>query len=257
MRKFTTLFLLSLFLCVLPGTVFADAKSDYEFQLSQYRRSYSEFTQLKRDYLLNPTLDNQQKSIITAKQVLLSRDLSKAAYARYMIDLINVNKTNYVPLQPIINRLLMAVDIFTASANLSQSITTPSDLKKFSDSYLINTISPDRSFYYGQVAVKLSQLVRFQLEAQNILDTIYPKLPDPQPIQLKARLDEFPVLAEDINQRIAAIVKMIIPEPEVEKSPVAPEQYFTLIIEKLTDIRSRQSALVDQLVDIDINYAQL
>jgi len=50
---------------------------------------------------------------------------------------------------------------------------------------------------------------------------------------------------------------MIIPEPEVEKSPVAPEQYFTLIIEKLTDIRSRQSALVDQLVDIDINYAQL
>jgi len=253
MKKIALLFLL-LFLSFTPSGVFADAKSDYEYQLAQYRRSYSEFTQLKRDYLLNPTLDNQQKSIIVAKQALLARDLGKAAYARYMADLITGHNTNYPVFQTILTRLGNAITFYASSSTKSQTIATPEDLKVFSEQYNLDTIVPDRSFYYGQVAAKLAQLIRFQLDANRILESIYPKLPDPQPIQLKARLEGIPLLAEEINQKIATEAALII--PQYEEAPIFADQYFTRVMESLADIRARQSALVDQLVDIDVNYAQ-
>lgn len=247
--------LLLLLLAISPTSVFADAKSDYEYQMSQYRRSYVEFTQLKRDYLANSTLDNQQKSLILAKQVMLSRDLAKGAYARYMMDLINAQNTGYAAFQPVLVRLSEATSFYSFNAQKSQTITTPSDLKEFSSKYNIDSIIPDRSFFYGQVAAKLAQLLRFQLDAKDILDSIRPKLPSPQPIPLQARLNDIPVQADLINKKIEALTKLII--PEVEEGPIAPEQYFTKITEGLTDIRSNQASLVDQLVDIDLNYAQL
>jgi len=259
MRKVCLLLLVAISLWIslfgLIPRALADAKSDYEYQLSQYRRSYAEFTQLKRDYLQNPTLDNQQKSIIVAKQVLLSRDLTKASYARFLADIINTHNTGYSAFQPIITRLGQAVVFYTEKSVESQGITTPVELKKFSNTYSSETIIPDRSFFYGQTAAKIAQLVRFQLDAKSILDSIYPKMPSPPPIQLKARLDEIPIQADDINQRIAALTSQIIPEEET--GVLNSNQYFSKTLESLADIRTRQTYLIDQLVDIDINYAQL
>jgi len=246
-------FLLSCFFKTAPF-VRATAKEDYEFQLSQYRKSYAEFSQLKRDYLQNPTLDNQQKSVIVAKQALSARDQAKASFARYLADLVNGHNTGYTAFQPILTRLSEAVVFYSAKAQESQKITTPSDLTAFSNSYQTETMIHDRSFAYGQVAAKIGNLIRFQIDAQNILNTIYPKLPSPQPIPLKARLDEIPLTVEAINEKISDLLAFAIPEEE--DSPLIPDQYFSKFTEGLVDIRSRQSILIDQLIDIDINYVQ-
>ena len=39
---------------LLPTIVFADAKSDYDYQYTRYRDSYQEFIIFKKDYLTLP-----------------------------------------------------------------------------------------------------------------------------------------------------------------------------------------------------------
>jgi len=252
--KHLSFIILIISILVFPLNVFADAKSDYEYQLAQYRKSYTEFSQLKRDYLANPTLDNQQKALIVARQALLARDLSKSSYALYLSELINAPNTSYEPFNKILTRLGEASIFFSSSAQKSQVVTTPAELKSFSAQYSRDTLIHDRSFYYGQVAAKLAQLIRFQLDMDGVLQTIYPKLPDPRPIPLKARLDEIPVKAAQINKQVADSTALIT--PTIEEGQLDPD-YFTDFSTTLGDIRSRQLLLIDQLIDIDLNYAQL
>ncbi len=245
----------SFFGAIIPTQVSASAKTDYEYQLAQYRKNLAEFTQLKRDYLQNPTLDNQQKSIIVVKQALQARDLSKASYARFLAEEIQARNTAYVALDPILIKLVKASEFYFAESTKSAEIITPADLRKFSATYSKNTVIHDRSFFYGQVGVKVAQLVRFQIDAKNILDTIYPKLPTPAPAPLKARLEDIPGQAEMINQKIDLLTSKIIPEEE--EGPIMGEQYFNKIVENLSDIRQMEARLIDQFIDIDINYAKL
>ena len=235
-------------------SVFATAKTDYDFQWQQYRQNYSEFALLKRDYLANQTLDNQQKAILSAKQTLMARDLAKDAYARYLVDLINAQNTGYTALNPIIDRLKAASAFYVAEAQLSQKIITTNDLKTFALDYYDKTQIFDRSFEYGQIAVKIATLVRFQIDLKNNFDVLVPKLPDPLPAALKARLDEVPSLAQNINDKIATISARIIPENE--EGILNQENYFNPFVDKLDEIKTLQLNLVNQFVDMDINYVQ-
>lgn len=237
-----------------PGLVHADAQADYEYQYSQYRASYTEFSQLKRDYLTNGTLDNQQKAIITAKQALQARDLAKAAYARYLADIITSQNTGYTDFQPVLDRLSQAIDFYNTQAQKSQAITSPKELLDFSDQYAKDTIVPDRSFFYGQVIAKLAQLVRFQLDANNTLNSIYPNFPTPMPLPLKTRLEDIPSQADNINHQISALASSVI--PKAEDNPLQVDQYFIKPVKSLLAIRSLQETMINQLIDIDINYAQ-
>ena len=248
--------LLCLFGFIATGTnnVYASPKTDFDFQWTKYRQNYAEFSLLKRDYLQNQTLDNQQKAVLSAKQTLLARDMAKAAYARYMIDLINGKNTGYTALNPVLTRLSEAAIFFDSEALLSQQIITPADLKKFATDYLSGYQIKDRSFFYGQLAYKIATLVRFQIDLKESYDAMLPKLPEVKPAPLKARLDEVPVLAANINDKIASLSALIIPEEE--DGALTPDGYFSPFIKKVDDIRQLQLQLVNQFVDIDINYVQ-
>ncbi len=232
----------------------ASSKTDYDYQWAKYRENYSEFSLLKRDYLSNPTLDNQQKAMLSARHSLLARDMAKAAYARYLMDLINNKNTGYKELDPILSRLDSAATYFTSQAQLSQQFVTPTDLKKFAIDYYESFNIHERSLYYGQVAAKVASLVRFQIDAKDQLDAMTPKLPAERPAALQARLDDVPNLAANINSKIAFIVSQIIGEDET--GPLSPDNYFEPIIVKIEEVRQLQLQLVNQFIDIDINYVQ-
>ena len=86
----------------------ADAKSDYDYQYGQYRTGYSEFVILKQDYLNTPSLDNQQKAMLSAKQTILARDLAKASLHWYLMDLITGYQVDYGPMKRISTYLNIA-----------------------------------------------------------------------------------------------------------------------------------------------------
>lgn len=256
MKLFSKLLLALSFVCIfLTGSnvVFADAKSDYDYQYSQYRQNYIEYTILKNDYLSNSTLDNQQKAVLAAKQTIYSRDLAKANFAAYLIDLCQEKQTNYAPVKPILDDLLSAEKYFNNSALKSQSIITPADLVSFTQSYLVDVVDHDRSFRTGVVACKISQLVRFQIQSKNALDIILPKLATPFSTPLQTRIDDLQSQGNKINDDINNFTNKLFSEEDI--SNIDGENYFTDKSETIKKIQSLQLKWLDSLIDIDLNYA--
>lgn len=255
MKLFTKLFLilpLPLFLWA-AITVYADAKSDYEYQYSQYRQNYIEYTILKKDFLVNPTLDNQQKAVLAAKQTVRSRDLAKANFADYLLSLCQEKQTNYTPVKPILDSLTQAKSFFLSEAEKSQSIVTPADLTSFSANYTTNTIIHNRSFRTGVIACKISQLVRIQIESKNALDIIIPKLATPFSAPLQTRIDDLKSQGNKINDLINTTTNKLISEEQINN--IDNESYFTNNSETIKKIQSLQLKWIDGLIDIDLNYA--
>lgn len=239
---------------LLVNPVLGSSKTDYEFQWANYRGYYQEFILLKNDFLKNPTLDNQQKSIISAKQTLLARDLAKSSYARFLINSINNQNTQYQDLNPVLIRLSQASEFFNSKSVESQKIITPEDLKTFSTDYLHNYKNHETAFLYGQVANKVASLVRFQIDTNTEYLAMLPKLPNNLPVAVSSRLQDVPRQADVINQKISTLTQSIIQE-EDETVLINPT-YLSKISEKIEEIRVLQLSLVDILRDIEINYVE-
>jgi len=232
----------------------ADSRSDYDFQLATYRQNYIEFSLYKADYLQNPTLDNQQRAILSAKQTIQARELAKAAYARYLISSIAVQNSGYSALDPIVIRLTNASTYFEEQARVSQQIITADDLKRYALNYLNSYVIHQRSLYYGQIANKIATLVRFQINTQDEMQAMVPRLSTPYSAPLQARLDGIPTLVSQINDKINKVTSVIIPEDE--SGLIIQANFFELYSSSLEEIKNMQLKLVDQLRDIDLNYGQ-
>lgn len=251
--KLLFIFLPIFFLCTSATIVSADAKSDYEYQYSRYRQNYIEYTILKKDYLNNPTLDNQQKSVLVAKQTIQSRDLAKAGFAGYLLSLCQEKHTNYAPIKPILDSLATAKAFFLSESEKSQSIVTPADLAGFSSNYVINTANHDKSFRTGAVACKISQLVRFQIESKNAFDVILPKLATPFSVPLQSRINDLETQGNKINETINTLSDKLGSENDIQN--IDNDSYFTDKSETIKKIQSLQIKWIDSLIDIDLNYA--
>lgn len=252
---------LSLYLCffavvfvALPRLVRASAQSDYLDQFTEYRRSYAEYLLIKKDYLANPTLDNQQKSILISKQLIFSRDKSKSLFANFLNDSLTARKLNMAQFIPFQEGLASASAFYELQASLSQKIATPSDLLSFSKKYLEGRARHDNYFFYGSVANKVAQQVQFQVEAKRLLDTLYPKLPNPLPTLLQSRMDEISILASEINTKISLTIDSITQNNNAafENSAL----YFENKTRELQSIKQLQLKMIDLLIDIDQDYGQ-
>ncbi len=232
----------------------ADAKSDYDYQYGQYRTGYSEFVILKQDYLNTPSLDNQQKAMLSAKQTILARDLAKASLHWYLMDLITGYQVDYGPIKPISTSLNIAREYFLAQAQKSQSIITQGDLKKFTQSYLNTVPANDSIVKFGIVANKIAALVRIQVDSKTALETLIPKLPSPMPTGLSARVQELQESTKVIDRKIDLLANNLNLSDAVAES--VTEIFFMARVEKLIEIRALQLDWINRLIDIDINYVQ-
>ncbi|HSV95048.1 MAG TPA: hypothetical protein VLH94_03705 [Spirochaetia bacterium] len=256
MKLFSKLLLIPLFLYLLSTVstvVYADAKSDFEFQYSKYRQNYIEYSILKKDFLENPTLDNQQKAILAAKQTLSTRDLAKGSFAAYLLYLCQEKETNYAPIKPSIDALTQAKNFYLSEAYKSQSIVTAANLAEYTQNYITNTVTHDKSLRSGVVACKISQLVRFQIQSKNSLDFILPKLAKPYSTALQTRITDIQDLGNKINDTINAFTTKFYSEEMLDN--IDNESYFTNNSETVKKIQILQLKWIDSLIDIDLNYA--
>lgn len=245
--------LLGLLFSAFSTPIFADAKSDYEYQYSQYRQHYIEYTILKNDFLSNPTLDNQQKAILAAKDTLSTRDLAKASYAKYLLNICQEKQTNYSRLKPVLDNLRTAILFFQNEAQKSLSLVTPADLAQYSNEYAVNTIIHDHSFYTGVVACKISELVRFQTQSKDAFDIILTKLSRPFSTPLQTRIDDLQALGNKINDAINIQTDKLFSEEDLKN--IEGTDYFSEKSETMKKIKTLQLKWIDGLIDIDINYA--
>lgn len=247
--------LLSLILFLLNSTSFvmADSKSDYDYQYGLYRQSYSEFIVLKKDYLDTSSLDNQQKAMLSAKQSILTRDLSKASLSWYIWDLIDASKIDYPPIKSIFNALAEARQFYLSESDKSKKIITTENLRRFTSEYQVSTERHDRILRYGLIANKIARLVRIQIDAQTSLEDLIPRLPTPLPTTVAARLEELKTMHTSINTLLESLASELKPFDGDEN--VDADIFYSVRINKMNEILAIQTNWINRLIDLDLNYA--
>jgi len=254
MKAFASFIFFVIFLFNSLSFAFADSKSDFEYQFGKYRQGYADYTLAKQDFLSNPTLDNQHKAMLAIKESLVARDLAKASFASYLLDLININGAVYEPISPITNLLISAKIYFGNESSLAQGVITQANLKQFSGEYAVTSPVHDRTLKYGIVAHKVSKLVKIQLDLHKSYEDILPKLPKDIPIPLSARLSELLESEKQINAKINALAVGL--NPTLDEDNLNSDVFYTSRIQKLSEIRQMQLDWINRLIDIDINYVQ-
>jgi hypothetical protein len=239
---------------VVAPLVLADAKSDFEYQYNQYRKNYPEYSLLKTDYLSTPSLDNQQKVILSAKQTIMARDLAKASFAWLIMDLVSATKVTLPAVQPIVSSLGASRQFYLDEAQKSQSIVTQQDMKLFTESYQKDTLHHDRIVKFGVITQKILGLVKLQQDSKAALDNLVTRLPATLPATLIARIEELRDSSLVIDARIETLAKNL--NFVEDEGGVDIDNYFSSRVERFNEIRTLQLDWINRLIDIDKNYAQ-
>ncbi len=250
-------FFLSLFIFLLSFTfVNADAKSDFDYQYSKHRENFLEYTLYKKDYLSNPTLDNQQKALLSAKQSTNTRELTRASFAAYLRELILINQLKGYPLSDNLNsNLLSAQQFFLMESQKTLGVVTIADLEKFNQDYLIEYPKHEKYLKAGIVGHKLARLKYFALKQDEAIKELKNKIPSNVSVRAFERLD---TLASDllvIHSKIDNLSDYLITEESLDNTQ--SEVFFNSRVEFLAEIRSLQLAWMDKLIDLDLNYAKI
>lgn len=252
MRAF---FLLAFLFLFIPNLVFADAKSDFEYQFSKYRDSYVEYRLFKKDYLSTPTLDNQQKALLAAKQSLNTRDLAKASFATYIRDLTVADKINYPVLNPILNDLVAAQSYYLTESNKSLALVTLADIDAYDKNYIKTYQDPEQAIKLGIVASKIAKLKYFHLQQEASLKSLKNKLSTNLSARVSERIIELETGLQTIGNKIDTISNFLV-SPE-GKENTESEIFFTARIEPISEIRTLQLDWMDLLIDLDLNYGKI
>lgn len=253
--KLTRAIPLFFFFVVFATTVFADARSDYDYQYTKYREHYSEFLLFKKDYLTNPTLDNQQKALLLAKLSMNTRDLTYASFAAYLRSLIASNNLQYDPINPISASLITAQQFFLTESSKSQSIVTLQDMDTFDTDYIKAYPEHEKSLKAGIVAAKIAKFKNLSLQQDQALKKLKQKLADNVSVRVTERIDQLDKDLLVITEKIDNMANFLISKEGMDNAD--SEIFFSAKIELLSDIRTLQLKWMDQLIDLDLNYGKI
>lgn len=250
-------FFLSLFIFFLSFSfVSADAKSDFDYQYSKHRENFLEYTLYKKDYLSNPTLDNQQKALLSAKQSTNTRELTRASFAAYLRELILINQLRGYPLADSLNaNLLSAQQFFLMESQKTLGVVTIADLDKFNQDYLTEYPKHERFLKAGIVGHKLARLKYFALKQDEAIKELKNKIPSTVSVRVFERLENLESDLTTIHTKIDNLSDYLVTEESLENTQ--SEVFFTSRIEFLSEIRSLQLSWMDGLIDLDLNYAKI
>lgn len=238
------------------ASVNADAKADFDFQFTKHRESFSEFTLYKKDYLTNPTLDNQQKALLSAKQTTNTRELTRASFAALLRELILMNQLRGNKMADDLNaNLFAAQQFFLSESQKSLALVTIADLDAFNASYNIEYPKHDRYLKAGIVGHKLARLKYFALKQDESLQSLKAKIPSDVSVRVFERIAGLENDLKTIHSKVDNLSDFLLTEESLDNTQ--SEVFFSSRIELLAEIRQLQLSWMDKLIDLDLNYAKI
>jgi len=255
-RLFAVLLLATCYL-LLAGKALADQTpylSDYNFQLDQYHKNYAEYQNFKNDYLARPTLDNEQKAILSAKQTISSRELAWANFILVLSDSISSTGISY-PLSDKAKADLATIAKYHFGQAISvASVVTRAELTTFTQNELKVTATHKLALSQAQVANKLVQLIKFQTDAKVAYDSLLPKLTAvTDEVSVKNGLDQIQTSSIQINDQISTLAKKT---GNLATDQFSVDQFYSNSSEILIQIRASVNRLVNIIIDLDTNYVR-
>lgn len=228
--------------------------SDYQFQMDQYRKYYAEYSNFKSDYDAHPTLANEQKAIVSAKQAIIARELAWANFILVLSDTTSDTGVNYPLTDKAVGDLSGVAKYHFDQAVAAENIVTRSDLTAFTKNELKTTAGHKLIMTQAQVAGKLAQLIKFQVDAKAAYDVILPKLaPTRDEITVQNGLDMIQTGSQEINDQISALAKKAT---DLDIEQFSQDQFYSDSTQVLIKIRNSVGRLVDVIIDLDTNYVR-
>jgi len=246
------LFAISLLLS-LPSSpaVAGTPAADFEYQLGLYRQHFAEYGVFKQDYQDNPTLNNQQKALLSAKNTITSREATRIAYARILEEYIKKQNINHPVVQSALTHIGEDIAYYTNNQNKSKNITSADELSSFTNDYLISSPAHHTSLISSMLVGKVSRLIRYQIDAKEFYDTLVPKLPTPHSVITKNGLAQIATLSQEINNRLEKLLKI---STEIENETYDMTSFYEQSNSELNRIRDLQLHLVNLLIEIETEY---
>lgn len=243
-------------ICYLLSAASAHAQntysSDYQFQLDRYRKYYAEYQNFKSDYDAHPTLNNEQKAILAAKQTINARELAWGNYALMLSEMISSTGVNYPFTSKAISDLALMAKYYFSQGTASESIVTRADLTLFTKNELKNTSSYKLILAQAQVAGKVAQLIKFQTESAAAYNSILPKLE-----KLKAEvavangLEQIQTYGQEVNNQINSLSEKV---SKIDSQQYSQDRIYSESSQTLRQIRTTMNRLVNVIIDLDTNY---
>jgi hypothetical protein len=228
-------------------------QEDYNYQLTQYRKYHTEYQTLKEDSLENPTLDNQQRALQSAKQTIISRETTKIAYVDLLLDSIKSQKLTQDHILQTEKDLSATKKFYSNQMKLASNLATIEDLTNFTKKYLEDQAPYQTLIIKAQASRKLAFLIRIQINAKGAYDSLLPQISDQTLPPVSAGLEQITELANQVNQSLLNHTESI---KKSEVTNYSKPNFYSKQEESLTQIKSLQTQLINILVDLEKNYVQ-
>jgi len=228
--------------------------SDYQFQMDQYRKYYAEYQNFKSDYDAHPTLANEQKAIVSAKQAITARELAWANFILVLSDNIRNTGVNYPLTEKVVGDLAGITKYHFDQAIAAGDIVTRADLTAFTKSELKVIAGHKLILTQAQVGGKIAQLIKLQIDAKAAYDLIVPKLEGVKDeVAVQNGLDLIQTGSSQVNDQISALAKKTT---DLNIEQFSRDQFYSDSTEILTQVRNSISRLVNVIIDLDTNYVR-
>lgn len=253
------IFLLSIFAA---GAIFAQGLpvgrtgtnlSDYQYQLDLYRINYAEYQLLKKDFENNPTLNNEQKAVLAAKQAIVSRELALAYFSFVMVDGLKSAEVDYPVVNKAINDMSTIGQFHLSQSREAQKVVTKADITNFTKNYLEQVAKQKDIFAHAQVAGKIASLIHLQQEAKRAYDALLSRLEtNMDNLNVQNGIGQIKSYSGQINDQIEALAKRT---GEVNLENIDAQQFYDESGLVLSQIRTLQNRLINIIIELDTNYA--
>ncbi len=241
-------------MAALPGLVFAQGnpESDYRFQLDQYRRYYAEYQNYKKDYEARPSLENEQKALLSAKQTIIARELAWANFYLIMGQSLLAPGVTYPLVTKAVTDMNSLASYHFNQASLAEKIVTRSDLTEYTLAEMKVLPTHGLPLTQAQIAIKVAQLIKLSKDAKSANDSLVPALsPVKEEITVQNGLSQIEAYSRQVNEQIETLSKKAL---ELVFETANQPRFLDESSLALAEIRSNLRRLVDVIIDLDTNY---
>jgi len=225
--------------------------SDYQFQQDQYRKSYATYQLFLKDYLSDPSLNNEQKAIQAAKEVIKFRESTLSHYFWWQAEILKLTQTDLSLIHQTISQLDSLGQYHYSKSLESSLLATKTDLTKFTKDNRKRVVELDLMAVKAQVAMKLARLIQFQTDLKRGYDYLNRSLPNQTNLVIKNGLEQVSTNAATANDLIEKLTTQV---KDLDLSEKRESQFYEKSIEIMTQIKSLQSRSIDIIIELDTNY---
>ncbi len=228
-------------------------QTDYQYQLDQYRKNYSQYQILLRDYKDESSLNNEQKAINIAKETLRSRELALAHYFWWQSEIVQASKVDLPVVKQAISDYNDIGQYHYQQLGSIDKIITRSDLTSYTKKNRKELDKQQLAITRNQTAAKIAKIVAFQLDIKRAFDAIIPQLEltkanNPSVQNGLDQVNEYSIQVNDlVNSLSESTTKLDLENKR-------PSQFYEDSTDVLNQIHALQLKLINLIIELDTAY---